>query len=70
MAAFIENLQGASATYFHVLIGALRWAAPIIAALRMAAADLPAGAGDLGVALSDGWHKTAHYPLGKHDRPQ
>ena len=35
MAAFIENLQGASATYFYVLIGALRWIAPIIAALLL-----------------------------------
>ena len=35
MAAFIENLQGASATYFHVLIGALRWIAPIIAVLLL-----------------------------------
>ena len=35
MAAFIENLQGASATYFHVLIAILRWAAPIIVLLLL-----------------------------------
>ena len=35
MTGFIEAMQGASATYFHVLIAILRWAAPMIAALLL-----------------------------------
>ena len=31
MAGFIEALQNAQGTYFHVLIGVLRWVAPVIA---------------------------------------
>lgn len=35
MTGFIEAMQGASATYFHVLIAILRWAAPMIVALLL-----------------------------------
>ena len=35
LSGFIETMQSASATYFHVLIAILRWAAPIIVGLLL-----------------------------------
>ena len=35
MGGFIEAMQSASATYFHVLVAILRWAAPIMVGLLL-----------------------------------